>query len=202
MDAMRGLQKEPGMGGVKWDPNGPPPPESEDPDFKGGPSTESLRGRGKQRAAPAPRPHATAGGVGKHAAAAAAARTKSTPAGRCSCDWDTVFIIILAVVLFSFLILDIYAQIVSHSPPPLSWCSHTLRSRYVLTRPPAPATSAPPENAQRQERTRHGPRTAARLISRKKQQQQQQQQGQAGQAGQHGIGSAEAHYAPTQMPLL
>lgn len=117
MDEMRGLQEESGMGQKKFDPDGPPPPESIDPGYRGV-STDTLRGRGKQgRAAPPVRPHAAAkGGFGAHAVAAAAAGgdTKKRPTGRCTnCDWDTVLIIVLAVVLFSFLILDIYAQIVS-----------------------------------------------------------------------------------------
>eukprot|EP01047_Picozoa_sp_COSAG01_P020981 COSAG01_NODE_1202_length_11263_cov_64.078466_7_plen_135_part_00 len=108
MDALRGLRTEPG-----FDPDGPPPPESVDPLYGSGGAVQR-----RDRSALASR-----GGRGVRRSDAPSAGRATTRGGAApqkrggGCDWDTILIIVLAIVLFSFLILDIYAQIVRHTQP-------------------------------------------------------------------------------------
>jgi hypothetical protein len=101
---------------TSFDPSGPPPPESMDPDYgrraenlgttrrRGAADTDPTKGRAPRAAE---RSRNLDGG-----SSAAAATTPARTSRNNSCDWDTILIIVLAIVLFSFLILDIYAQIV------------------------------------------------------------------------------------------
>ena len=104
MDEARGLRKHPsGGGGSAFDPNKAPPPESLDPDY----GRREVGGDGEARV------RRRAAGLSERQAARAEAAGKGGSGGGHRCDWDTVFIVVLACVLFSFLILDVYAQIVS-----------------------------------------------------------------------------------------
>ena len=100
MDQLRGLKNS-----STFNPNGPPPPESVDPDYGRHVPLGTTRSTGTSRASRASRDR-TRASSGNTVDATSAKRPSSL------CDWDTVLIIVLAVVLFSFLILDIYAQIV------------------------------------------------------------------------------------------
>lgn len=117
MDEARGLRPTPSnTSGVEFDPNRAPPPESLDPDY--GRRAAESGGDGQARV------RRRAAGLNERQAARAEAAGKSGSAASHRCDWDTVFIVVLACTLFSFLILDVYAQIVSAAClPHLSRCT-------------------------------------------------------------------------------
>lgn len=105
MDEARGLRPDPTGGGRRaFDPNRAPPPESLDPDY----GRRDIGGDGEARLR-----RRAAGLSERQAARAENGAGKNSSAATHRCDWDTVFIVVLACVLFSFLVLDVYAQIVS-----------------------------------------------------------------------------------------
>jgi hypothetical protein len=125
MDKARGLRPTPSGGGSAFDPDKAPPPESLDPDY--GRRAEQLGGAGEARV------RRRAAGLSEQQAARAEATGKKGGSAPHRCDWDTVFIVALACVLFSFLILDVYAQIVS--------CRRRHRRRRPLSLPAGLRTS-------------------------------------------------------------
>lgn len=141
MDEARGLRSRPSGGGNSaFDPNRAPPPESLDPDY----GRREVGGDGEARL------RRRAAGLSERQAARAEGAGKNGSTAGHRCDWDTVFIVVLACVLFSFLILDVYAQIVSDSVA----CPSARGSRL----PAHCATFTCAENAQRQDGGSRGPR--------------------------------------------
>ncbi len=122
LDAARGLRSRPTSGARAFDPDRAPPPESVDPDY----GRREVGGDGEARL------RRRAAGLSERQAARAEQAGKNASGGGHRCDWDTVFIVVLACVLFSFLILDVYAQIVSSSlAVTFCWRLATLGSRQL-----------------------------------------------------------------------